>query len=111
MDLGLSGKKALVTAASRGIGLAIAQQLAEEGVDVALCARGAGGLESARKELEARGVRVFAQAVDVADERRARGASSARPAVRSAASTCSSRTRAAAPAWARTPGRRTSRST
>jgi NAD(P)-dependent dehydrogenase (short-subunit alcohol dehydrogenase family) len=67
MDLGLSGKKACVTAASRGIGLAIAQQLAEEGADVALCARGAGGLESAKKELEARGVRVFTQAVDVAD--------------------------------------------
>ena len=67
MDLGLSGRKALVTAATRGIGLAIAKQLADEGVDVALCARAASGLESARKELEARGVRVFTKAVDVAD--------------------------------------------
>jgi NAD(P)-dependent dehydrogenase (short-subunit alcohol dehydrogenase family) len=67
MDLGLSGKKTLVTAASRGIGLAIARAFADEGADVALCARGAGGLESARKELEARGARVFAQTVDVAD--------------------------------------------
>jgi len=67
MDLGLSGKKALVTAATRGIGLAIARQLADEGVDVALCARAEGGLESARKDLEARGVRVFTKAVDVAD--------------------------------------------
>jgi NAD(P)-dependent dehydrogenase (short-subunit alcohol dehydrogenase family) len=67
MDLGLSGKKVLVTAATRGIGLAIARAFADEGADVALCARGAGGLESARKELEARGARVFAEAVDVAD--------------------------------------------
>lgn len=67
MDLGLSGKKALVTAATRGIGLSIARALADEGVDVALCARAEGGLESARKDLEARGVRVFAKAVDVAD--------------------------------------------
>jgi NAD(P)-dependent dehydrogenase (short-subunit alcohol dehydrogenase family) len=67
MDLGLSGKKALVTAATRGIGLAIARALADEGADVAICARAAGGLESARKDLEARGVKVFAKAVDVAD--------------------------------------------
>jgi 3-oxoacyl-[acyl-carrier protein] reductase len=67
MDLGLSGKKALVTAATRGIGLAIARALADEGADVALCARAAGGLESAKKDLEARGVRVFTKAVDVSD--------------------------------------------
>ncbi len=67
MDLGLSGKKALVTAASRGIGLSIARALADEGADVAFCARAAGGLESAKKDLEARGVRVFTKAVDVAD--------------------------------------------
>ena len=67
MDLGLNGRKAIVTAASRGIGLAIAQTLADEGVDVAICARGEGGLESARKDLEERGVKVFARAVDVGD--------------------------------------------
>ncbi len=67
MDLGLRGRKALVTAASRGIGLAIARALADEGADLALCARGAGGLESAKKELEARGVRVFTRALDVGD--------------------------------------------
>jgi 3-oxoacyl-[acyl-carrier protein] reductase len=67
MDLGLRGRKAIVTAATRGIGLAIARQLADEGVDLALCARGAAGLESARKELEARGVRVVTQAFDVGD--------------------------------------------
>ena len=67
MELNLSGKKAVVTAASRGIGLSIAQALADEGVDLAICARSEGGLESARKDLEARGVRVFAQAVDVGE--------------------------------------------
>ena len=73
MDLGLRGRKALVTAASRGIGLAIARALADEGVDVALCARGAGGLESASKELKARGVGVFAKALDVGDGDALRG--------------------------------------
>ena len=67
MDLGLRGRKALVTAASRGIGLSIAQTLADEGVDVAICARSQGGLESAKKDLEGRGVQVFAKAVDVGD--------------------------------------------
>ena len=67
MDLGLNGRKALVTAATRGIGLAIAQTLADQGCDVAICARGAAGLETAQKDLEARGVKVFTQVVDVAD--------------------------------------------
>ena len=67
MDLGLSGRKVLVTAASRGIGLAIARCFADQGADVALCARASGGLESARKELEARGAKVFVKSVDVAD--------------------------------------------
>ncbi len=67
MDLGLDGRKALVTAASRGIGLAIAQTLADAGCDLAICARGEGGLETARKDLEARGARVFTRSVDVAD--------------------------------------------
>ena len=67
MNLGLAGKRALVTAASRGIGLAIARQLADDGCDVAICARSEGGLESAAKDLEQRGVRVFAKAVDVSD--------------------------------------------
>ena len=70
MDLGLNGKKVLITAASRGIGLAVAQTFADAGCDIALCARGEAGLESARKDLEARGARVFTRAFDVsaADE-------------------------------------------
>jgi NAD(P)-dependent dehydrogenase (short-subunit alcohol dehydrogenase family) len=67
MDLGLNGRKALITAATRGIGLAIAQTLADEGADIALCARSEGGLEDARKDLEARGAKVFTKSVDVAD--------------------------------------------
>jgi len=47
MDLGLANKRALVTGASRGIGLAIAHALAGEGCRVAICARGADGLERA----------------------------------------------------------------
>src|SRR5262245_53639400 len=43
MDLGLSGKKALVTASSRGIGLSIARTFADDGCDVAICARSEGG--------------------------------------------------------------------
>lgn len=67
MDLGLNGRKAVVTAATRGIGLAIAQTLADEGADVAICARSEGGLETARKDLEARGAKVFTRSVDVSD--------------------------------------------
>jgi 3-oxoacyl-[acyl-carrier protein] reductase len=67
MDLGLNGRKALVTAATRGIGLAIAQTLADNGCDVAVCARGAEGLETTKKDLEARGVKAFTKVVDVAD--------------------------------------------
>ncbi len=67
MDLGLEGRKAIVTAGSRGIGLAIAQTLADQGCDVAICARGAEGLEVARKDLEARGAKVYTEAVDVSD--------------------------------------------
>jgi len=67
MDLGLSGLRAVVTGASRGIGRQIAECLAGEGVSLAICARGAEGVEAAKKELERKGVSVFAKAVDVAN--------------------------------------------
>ena len=51
MDLGLAGKKALVTAGSRGIGRAVVQRLVAEGMQVAICARNAEGVELACREL------------------------------------------------------------
>lgn len=53
MDLGLEGKRAIVTGGSKGIGKAIARELAREGVDVAIVARSRDQLESTAKELEA----------------------------------------------------------
>ncbi len=55
MDLGLKGKRALVTAASRGLGLATGRALAAEGAKVALGARNAGRLKSIVAELAASG--------------------------------------------------------
>ena len=68
MDLGLRGRKALVTGASRGIGKEIARVLAEEGADLAICARNEGPLKALAGELaNAHGVNVYPRAVDVAD--------------------------------------------
>jgi 3-oxoacyl-[acyl-carrier protein] reductase len=62
MDLGLAGKKAIITGGSRGIGFAIAQTLIAEGASVAICARDAQGVSSAVHEL---GERAWGKAVDV----------------------------------------------
>ena len=51
MDLGLQGKKAIVTGGSRGIGKAIARELAREGVDVAIVARNEADLEATASQL------------------------------------------------------------
>ncbi len=70
MELGLHGKKALVTGGSKGIGRACAEVLAEEGCDVVLVARTAADLEAARAAIAAKhnvAVRVFA--LDLADSR------------------------------------------
>jgi NAD(P)-dependent dehydrogenase (short-subunit alcohol dehydrogenase family) len=67
MDLGLEGKRALVTGASKGIGLAIARVLAEEGCHLDIAARGMDALESARRELgwSAAGIDVRIHSVDL----------------------------------------------
>lgn len=67
MDLGLRGSRALITGGSRGIGFAVADALAAEGVAVGLVARNAGGLAEAAGRLAARGVRVATAAADVTD--------------------------------------------
>ena len=67
MDLGLQGKKALITAASQGIGNFIANTLAAEGADVAICARTADRVASAVEGLKAHGTNVCGAACDVGD--------------------------------------------
>lgn len=66
MDLGLQGKQAIVAGGSRGIGKAIALELAHEGVDVAIVSRSLKDLEDAAQELEREtGRRIIPLATDV----------------------------------------------
>jgi 3-oxoacyl-[acyl-carrier protein] reductase len=65
MDLGLKGKVAIVTGSSRGIGRAIALQLADEGCSVVLCARGEERLRETEAEVRAKGVETLAVIADV----------------------------------------------
>ncbi len=67
MDLELSGRRALVTGATRGLGRAIAERLAAEGCALAICARDAEAVEQAAAEIGARGATVHHGAVDVTD--------------------------------------------
>ena len=55
MDLGLTGKRALVLASSRGLGLGVAEAIAAEGADVMICGRDGARLEAAVRAINARG--------------------------------------------------------
>jgi 3-oxoacyl-[acyl-carrier protein] reductase len=67
MDLGLKGKRAVVSGGTRGIGRAIAETFADEGADVSICARKADEVAAAVAALKAKGVQAFGRALDVAD--------------------------------------------
>src|SRR3974390_2930440 len=68
MDLGLRGRVAIVAAASKGLGRAVAEELAREGAEIAICSRTAADLEKAASRIRCAGGReVFWHPVDVAD--------------------------------------------
>ncbi len=67
MDLQLKGHNALITGCTKGIGRAIADCFAEEGANVAICARNQEEVDAAVAALSAKGVKAFGQSVDVGD--------------------------------------------
>ena len=69
LDFGLTGKKAVVCASSKGLGLACADALAQTGVNLVMCARGADTLEAAAEELRGKtGVDIKTVACDITTE-------------------------------------------
>ena len=68
MDLGLKGKKAIVTGATKGIARRVVELLGAEGATVGFCARDADDVETAVNELSAQGVKAVGEACNVRDE-------------------------------------------
>lgn len=68
MDLGLRGKRAIVTGGTRGIGRQIVALLLAEGCDVGFCARGASDVERLTGDLALEGQHLIGGAVDVTDD-------------------------------------------
>ncbi len=68
MDLRISGRRALVTGGTRGLGRALVGRLVEEGCAVAFCARSADVVAATAAELHRRGATAYGAAVDVTDE-------------------------------------------
>lgn len=67
MDLQLNGKRVIETGGTRGIGRAIADTLADEGCNVAICARDTNQISEAVIALKSKGVSAFGGTVDIAD--------------------------------------------
>lgn len=68
MDLGLKGLNAIVTGGTKGIGRRAADIFADEGANVAICARNQAEVDETVASLKAKGVKAFGRAVDVADK-------------------------------------------
>jgi 3-oxoacyl-[acyl-carrier protein] reductase len=68
MDLGLTGRRAIITGGSKGIGRRCADILADEGADVAICARNPDEVRETVATVLSMGVKAYGEAVDVADK-------------------------------------------
>jgi 3-oxoacyl-[acyl-carrier protein] reductase len=71
MDLGIKSRVAIVAAASKGLGRAVAEALAREGCRLSICSRSLDSLEAARTAIEAAGAEVLPVACDVSKADRA----------------------------------------